>query len=146
MTRLPWREAGEGVLVLRYPVLDVNVTLVRGDGAALLVDTLATPRQARDLLEHVRQVTDDALSIVNTHHHFDHCFGNAVVAAAHPGCAIWAHTATADLLRREGARLVRSVAERWLPREAGLDPTLADTVLLPPGNTVAREVDLTVGG
>ena len=39
-------EVADRVYVLRYPVLDVNVTLVVGDGAALLVDTLSTAAQA----------------------------------------------------------------------------------------------------
>ena len=42
-------EVADGVYVLRYPVLDVNVTLITADGRALLVDTLSTDRQARAL-------------------------------------------------------------------------------------------------
>ena len=42
-------ELAAGVHVLRYPVLEVNVVLVVGDGAALLVDTLSTAAQAREL-------------------------------------------------------------------------------------------------
>ncbi len=38
-------EVADRVLVLREPVLAVNVTLVLGDGAALLVDTLSTAGQ-----------------------------------------------------------------------------------------------------
>ena len=42
-------ELADRVYLLRYPVLDVNVTLVVGDGAALVVDTLSTPAQATEL-------------------------------------------------------------------------------------------------
>ena len=70
-------EVADRVHVLRDPLLHVNVTLVVGDGAALLVDTLSTAGQARELAEAARAVTPHPWTIVNTHHHFDHCFGNA---------------------------------------------------------------------
>jgi hypothetical protein len=46
VTPRAWVEVADRVFVLRYPVLDVNSTLVVGDGAALLVDTLSSARQA----------------------------------------------------------------------------------------------------
>jgi hypothetical protein len=49
-------EVASGV-VLRYPVLDVNTTLSLGDGAALVVDTLSSAAQARQLVDAVRRVT-----------------------------------------------------------------------------------------
>ena len=42
-------EIADRVYVLRYPVFDVNVTLVVGDEAAVLVDTLSTPAQGAEL-------------------------------------------------------------------------------------------------
>ncbi|NHW88014.1 MBL fold metallo-hydrolase, partial [Escherichia coli] len=50
-------EVADRVFVLREPALAVNVTLVLGDGAALLVDTLSTAGQAADLAVAVRAVT-----------------------------------------------------------------------------------------
>lgn len=47
----------DGVHVLREPLLHVNVTLVVGDGAALLVDTLSTAGQAAELAAAARAVT-----------------------------------------------------------------------------------------
>jgi len=41
-------ELADRVYLLRYPVLDVNVTLVLGDDAALVVDTLSTAGQAAE--------------------------------------------------------------------------------------------------
>jgi len=78
-------EVGPDVYVLRYPVLDVNVSLIVGGEVAVVVDTLSTVDQATELATAVRAVTPLPLAIVNTHHHFDHCFGNATLAASTPG-------------------------------------------------------------
>jgi glyoxylase-like metal-dependent hydrolase (beta-lactamase superfamily II) len=136
-------EVAPGVHVLRYPVLDVNVTLVLGDGAALVVDTLSTDAQAAELRDAVRRVTTAPLRVVNTHHHFDHCFGNAVLAG--PGTEVWAAEEAARLLRERGAAVQRAA---YL--ELAGDPDLADAVatvrLRPPDRTVHLESTLDVGG
>jgi glyoxylase-like metal-dependent hydrolase (beta-lactamase superfamily II) len=139
-----FREVGAGVFVLRYPVLDVNVTLVVGDGAALLVDTLSTTAQATALAAAVRAVTRDPWTIVNTHHHFDHCFGNAVLAGGR--CAVWGHEAAAALLRERGERLRRQWYEEWEPVDPELAAGLAEAPILPPTDTVHQERWLDVGG
>jgi glyoxylase-like metal-dependent hydrolase (beta-lactamase superfamily II) len=90
------REIAAGVHVLRHPVLDVNATLVVGGAAALVVDTLSTPGQAQELLAAVRRVTPLPLAVVNTHHHFDHTFGNGVFAAV--GAPVWGHEEAAALI------------------------------------------------
>ena len=87
---MPFVEVADEVYLLRYPVLDVNSTLVIGSEVAAVVDTLATDAQAGELLTAVRAVTSLPLVVINTHHHFDHCFGNRCVVAASPGAAVWA--------------------------------------------------------
>jgi len=141
MTR--FAEIARDVYVLRYPVLDVNVTLVVGDGAALLVDTLSTDAQAAELVEAVRRVTAAPLTVVNSHHHFDHCFGNAVVAA--PETAIWAHEEAARLLREEAARLQRHWYEKYAPTSPDLADGLAAVTVRPPDRTVHLEATVAVG-
>jgi glyoxylase-like metal-dependent hydrolase (beta-lactamase superfamily II) len=144
-----FRELADRVYVLRYPVLDVTVTLVVGDGAALVVDTLSTPGQAAELADAVRAVTPYPLTIVNTHHHFDHCFGNATLAAAAGGAGeadIWAHEAAAAHLRERGARWQRQWYEQWLPIEPELAEGLAEAAILPPNRTVRTEATVDVGG
>ncbi|HEY8472007.1 MAG TPA: MBL fold metallo-hydrolase [Natronosporangium sp.] len=138
------REVAAGVHVWRYPVLDVNATLVVGDGEALLVDTLATDPQARELAEAIRAVTAYPLTIVNTHHHFDHCFGNAVLAAG--GRPIWAHQEAAALLATGAERLRRQWYDEWAPTEPGLAAGIAEARVVPPDHLVRHEAALTVGG
>jgi glyoxylase-like metal-dependent hydrolase (beta-lactamase superfamily II) len=137
-------EVARDVYVLRYPVLDVNATLVTGDGAALLVDTLSTDAQARELLDAVRRVTGDPLTVVNTHHHFDHCFGNTVVAGSDR--PVWAHEEAARLLREEAVRLQREWYAEWAPTHPELAEGLGAVTVRPPDRTVHLEATLDVGG
>jgi glyoxylase-like metal-dependent hydrolase (beta-lactamase superfamily II) len=138
MTEPDWAEVADRVFVLRYPALDVNSTLILGDGAALLVDTLASARQAAALTAAIRRLTATDPVVLNTHHHFDHCFGNASV----PSPAVWAHPRCAALLRDHGDRIRHQAAEEF--------PELADEVaateIRPPDRELHDSADLDVGG
>jgi glyoxylase-like metal-dependent hydrolase (beta-lactamase superfamily II) len=85
------------------------------------------------------------LVLVNTHHHFDHCYGNAVLADLSPGSQIWAHDATLITLRDDGVKLQRAWYEQLLP----IDPDLADSVaavsLRPPERGVHTESIMDIG-
>ncbi|MFC4144648.1 MBL fold metallo-hydrolase [Micromonospora mangrovi] len=137
-------EVADRVHVLRDPLLHVNVTLVVGADAALLVDTLSTAGQARELAEAARRVTPHPWVVVNTHHHFDHCFGNATLAADPPR-PVYAHELAAAALR-DPDRLRRAAYEEMRDEQPGLAAELADTVLLAPTHTVHTETVLDVGG
>ncbi|MDG4826738.1 MBL fold metallo-hydrolase [Asanoa sp. WMMD1127] len=156
-------EIADRVYVLRYPVLDVNVTLVVGDEAAVLVDTLSTPAQAAELTAAARRVTGAPWAIVNTHHHFDHAFGNATVARQDPPPAesfprfgdpdaevaaetrIWAHEETARLLgHEESAR--RAAWEAVRDSHPELADEVARAALLPPNEPVLTTAALDLGG
>lgn len=138
-------EVADGVHVLREPLLQVNVTLVVGDDAALLVDTLSTAGQARDLAAAARAVTPHPWIVVNTHHHFDHCFGNATLAADPPR-PVYAHEVAAAALRERPDQLRRAAYEEVREERPALAAELADTVLLAPTHTVITETVLDVGG
>lgn len=137
-------EVAPEVYLLRYPVLDVNVTLVVGDGEALLVDTLSTDAQARELAEAARTVTPYPFTLVNTHHHFDHCFGNAVLAAGDR--PVWGHPEAAALLAERPDRLQREWYEEWAPTHPELAAGLAAVRVVPPDHLVRREATLRIGG
>ena len=137
-------ELADRVHLLRYPVLDVNVTLVVGDGEALVVDTLSGALQASELGTAIRRITLNPLTLVNTHHHFDHCFGNATLAD--DGADIWAHAAAAAHLRERGTHWQREWYRQWLPTEPELAEGLAEATILPPNRTVRTEATLDIGG
>jgi glyoxylase-like metal-dependent hydrolase (beta-lactamase superfamily II) len=131
-------EVADRVFVLRYPVLDVNVTLVLGDERALLVDTLATTAQARELATAVSALTDRPLTVLNTHHHFDHCLGNGVFADA----PVYAHPETIEhLATADPAGLWRE----WAPTHPGLEGLRTTPVRLP-DRRVEHEETLDLGG
>jgi glyoxylase-like metal-dependent hydrolase (beta-lactamase superfamily II) len=95
-----WAEVGDGVFVRRHASLDLNCGLVVGEGACLVVDTRCDLEEARDLIAAVRRVTPHPWTVVNTHAHYDHCFGNAAFRPAEiwasRGCAA-AMPSTVDL-------------------------------------------------
>lgn len=157
MTR--FAEVADGVHVLRYPVLDVNVTLIVGDGTALVVDTLSTEAQANEVIAEIRRITSAALLVVNTHHHFDHCFGNDTFvragragapdragAANRAGTAVWGHESVAALLRTRGAAMRHRLRTEWAAHDPVLAEGLASVTIHPPDHPVRSEARLDVGG
>lgn len=110
----PWQEVGERCYRRRYDSYDLNIGVVRGSDALLLVDTRCHDREAAELLDELRVFgTRPIRWVVNTHWHFDHTFGNAAIRrAAAPGLEIWGHRVMRDELLRwaESARARHTVA------------------------------------
>lgn len=69
-----------------------NSGFLLGPGAVTLIDTASTERRARALRAAIGSVTDlTPRTLINTHHHGDHTYGNGVFAAdatiiGHDGC------------------------------------------------------------
>jgi glyoxylase-like metal-dependent hydrolase (beta-lactamase superfamily II) len=138
-----WTEVGERVYVRRHRSMDLNVGLVVGEGACLVVDTRQSEARARDLVGAIRTVTPHPWVVVNTHHHFDHSFGNAAFRPAR----IWGHRRCADAILDRGERTRHIVAGR--AREAGDEAEAADleaSRIDPPDELVDDVVTLTIGG
>jgi glyoxylase-like metal-dependent hydrolase (beta-lactamase superfamily II) len=134
-----WFDHGEGTFSKRYPSLDLNIgAVICGDGV-LVVDTRAHHGQARELLADLGRITPHPVRwVVNTHHHWDHTFGNAVLLPA----PIWGHERCAEALRLSGERMRREV-KQWDPRDA---PFFDDVVVNPPDHTFDRDATLTLAG
>ena len=135
-----WQEVGDRVYRMRYRSLDLNVGVVVGDDEVLVVDTRSFAAEAAELLADLRRLTTlPCRQVVNTHAHFDHCFGNATLRPA----AIWGHERCAAHLR-SGADRERAHLLRWLPEAAG---ELDGVVLDPPDRLVGDAgAELEVGG
>lgn len=71
-----WDEVGDGCFRRRYESFDLNIGVVRGSDALLVVDTRADLRQAEELLADLRVFGCPVRWVVNSHYHFDHVFGN----------------------------------------------------------------------
>jgi glyoxylase-like metal-dependent hydrolase (beta-lactamase superfamily II) len=138
-----WSEVGDRVFVRRHQSMDLNVTLLVGEGACLVVDTRATRRQGRELADAVRTVTPHPWAVVNTHFHFDHSFGNAAFRPA----TVWGQRRCADTLAERGELMRGVMADRY--RDAGqeeLARDIAASPIDPPDELVDDIATLTVGG
>jgi glyoxylase-like metal-dependent hydrolase (beta-lactamase superfamily II) len=126
-------EVADRVWVARYEWLDVNVTLVGGDRGLLVVDTHASAVAAQEVVADVRRLgAGDVTGIVNTHWHFDHCFGNGTFRAAYGGLPIVAHETAAEELASWGQEAMR---------EHGIE----DTEIVPPDRTFSSALVLELG-
>ena len=102
-------ELASGVFLARYPQWDVGVGLVVGSVAALVVDTRAATAQGGEVLEHVGRMGlgVDVTTVVNTHVHFDHTFGNRAFERA----TVIAHERVAATFVADAERLKRLVRD-----------------------------------
>jgi glyoxylase-like metal-dependent hydrolase (beta-lactamase superfamily II) len=74
--RRDWQEIGDRVYRMRYRSLDLNVGVVVGEDEVLVVDTRSFAAEAAELLADLRRLTQlPCRKVVNTHWHFDHCYG-----------------------------------------------------------------------
>src|SRR6266545_4056686 len=134
-----WQEVGERVFRRRYPALDLNVGAVLGGDEVLVIDTRSWRAEAEELLRELRALTSlPCRQVLNTHAHFDHCFGNAVFRPA----AVWGHQRCAEDLRLHGEEQRRNVM-KWFPRAAA---DLASLEIVPPDRLVADRATVDLGG
>ena len=73
-----WQEIADRVWVRRYRFYDQTIGVVAGTGGLLVIDTRTSHRQGAELRADLRELPGAVRWGVNTHHHHDHCFGNAV--------------------------------------------------------------------
>jgi glyoxylase-like metal-dependent hydrolase (beta-lactamase superfamily II) len=104
MTR--FEEVADRVWVARQEWYDLNVALVGGSQGLLVVDTQASARAARAIVEDVRALgVGDVTAVINTHEHFDHTFGNVAFRAAYGAVPIHAHEVAAERTVWAGERI-----------------------------------------
>ncbi len=96
-----WRELAPGIHTVTCEPERVNVGLVIGTGAAMLVDAGSTPAQGAELLATARNIAGVPVThVVITHNHHDHWFGLAgmdnVTSIAHENLLDEPSTATGE--------------------------------------------------
>ncbi len=136
-TRL-WREIADQVFVRRYVDFDVSVGLVLGDEAALVIDTRGSERQGRELLDEVHWITNNRLVVANTHHHYDHAFGNFPFLPAE----IWAHEQCPVRLAADSKEVQLTLAAT-MPEVA---QEYAETHIALPDKTFRTSAEVDLGG
>jgi len=142
---LPFSEVADGVYV-RFGVHEevtaancgaiANIGFIVGDDSVAVIDTGTTHNQGLALRDAVAAVTDKPIShVINTHVHFDHCFGNDAFSAL--SVPIIGHK-----------NLPRALADRgtfYSDLLSGLCPDFAGTKVVPPTETVADSLDIDLG-
>ncbi len=132
-----WREIADQVFIRRFVDFNVTVGLVVGDETALVIDTRASERQGRELRDELHWLTQARLIVANTHHHYDHAFGNAAFL---PG-DMWAHERCAARMRSD-ARTTQLALAAAMPEVA---QEYADTNITPPNKTFRDSVVVELG-
>jgi glyoxylase-like metal-dependent hydrolase (beta-lactamase superfamily II) len=134
-----WDEVGDRVFVRRYEFYDQNIGLILGRAEVAVIDTRSTYAQAREIQEHIRELTGDPVGVViDTHGHFDHVFGNGIFRPA----TIWGHERCVTFMVRNGEARKRTIAIE----EPTLADELAEIVIDPPDRIFATHARVEVGG
>jgi glyoxylase-like metal-dependent hydrolase (beta-lactamase superfamily II) len=128
-----WHEIAERCFRRRYSDFDVTVGVVVGAEGAVVIDTRASVAQGVRLRDDVRRLGVDDPIVVNTHGHFDHCFGNAAFAGER-----WGHTSLPDYL----AHTARPMLAREFP---GWAEKVETDLLLAPDHLVTDRAELDLG-
>jgi glyoxylase-like metal-dependent hydrolase (beta-lactamase superfamily II) len=132
-----WHEVADHVYYRRFVDFNVTVGLVVGDEATLVVDTRGSERQGRELMGEIRWITQNRLIIANTHHHYDHCFGNFAFLPVE----MWGHEQCAARLRSD-SRTTQFALAAAMP-EIAYEYT--ETRITPPSKTFRESVSLELG-
>jgi glyoxylase-like metal-dependent hydrolase (beta-lactamase superfamily II) len=145
---MAWLEVGDRVFTWRFRFFDQQIGVILGGGDVAVIDTRSTPIQAREIVDAIRELTRDPVSIViDTHWHFDHSFGNATFRPA----TIWGHARVPGRMLGQGPSVIEEVAAE-IPsiaddiRQVVIDPperTFDDTATVAVGD---RELRLTYLG
>lgn len=90
-------EIKTGVFACLMDNKSANAGFVLTERGVIVIDTLDTPERGRQLAAEIRARTEKPiLFVINTHHHYDHLFGNqAFDAPVVANCALSSHLAQA---------------------------------------------------
>ena len=143
MTEVRWVEVAPGVHVRRHEELNLNCGLVIGQRRALVIDTRSYHQHGEELLAAVRELTGLELVVVNTHAHYDHCFGNS----AFRDSQIYAHTLMLeDLIRTGESQRGQIVAHMRDTDRPEIARDIETTEIVLPFYVVDSDTEIDLGG
>lgn len=141
-----WLEVGDRVFARQYRFLHQQIGAILTDDGPVVIDTRSTVVHAREILADLRALTAQPVAaVIDTHHHFDHSFGNHEFRPA----PIWGHVRCAERIR---ANLLNSAAHarnlvEIVEEYPSISGELDDVILDPPDRTVDDEgAILDIGG
>ncbi len=107
-----FREVADRVWVARQEWFDLNICLVRGSDGLVVVDTHASSKAARAVVDDVRALgIGRVTAVVNTHEHFDHTLGNGTFREVFGPLPVYAHETAAERTVEAAARVRQRYAE-----------------------------------
>ena len=142
-----WDEVGANVFRKRFDPCDVSVTAVVGSSGVAVVDTRCSLSEAREVKEQLRRLTSAPVRwVVNTHAHFDHCWGNAEFVAPRlaPPARIWGHQSLVARLDPADPQLV-ACREELLAEGPEWADKLADLDYVAPTELVHKQASIDLG-
>ncbi|MBU0910886.1 MAG: MBL fold metallo-hydrolase [Proteobacteria bacterium] len=93
-----------------------NAGIIIGPDSIVVIDTLVSAREAQRFLRDIREISDKPISsVINTHYHLDHAFGNAEFAKQ--GAVIIAHAACRDEMEHKAADVLANTKNYGLTDE-----------------------------
>ncbi len=117
---------------------DQNIGVILGRDGLAVIDTRASHRLADEVRAEIPELTRLPIAaVVNTHHHWDHTFGNARFLPS----PIWGHARCAERVLADGDAMrsrVRSQAPQF-------GDELGEVVLTPPDQTFADVATVDLG-
>lgn len=143
LTQRGWSEVGDRVFVRRFDrwgsePFDQNVGVVLAADGLVVIDTRASYPLADELRAELRELSRlPVAAVINTHHHWDHTFGNARFLPA----TIWGHRRCAERVRDDGEAMRSRVASQ-APEYA---EQLAEVELTPPDRLIDDSATLDLG-
>ena len=141
-----WLEVGEAVFTRRYRFMHQQIGAILTDDGPVVIDTRSTVAHAHEVLTELAEITDRPVAaVIDTHHHFDHSFGNHEFRPA----PIWGHVRCIERIRRNledpaaHALNLAGIAAEY----PSIADELAEVTLDPPDRPVGDDgVDLEIGG
>ncbi len=150
-----WNEVSDAVYQRRYGSIDVSVCVVRGNGGLLVVDTRSSHREANEIRDDLCEFGATPVRwVMNTHAHFDHCFGNHRFGPnSDIGAPIYGHELMPkhlddyerELLAEWIDKGAGAEAEEWLVESIGTPESLREIIITPPTELVAKRALLDLG-
>lgn len=164
MSQRIYRTAGNVYCAVGWGL--ANMTMIEGDDGVVIVDTLESVDNAREVMRAFRTITDKPVkAIVYTHNHYDHTMGTAGIVdpedVASGVVTIYAHEKLMQGLLNQLSVVGEAVGIRsfytfgnFLDRgpegsvNEGIGPKLiaGKTGFLPPTKTFADKLEITVAG
>jgi alkyl sulfatase BDS1-like metallo-beta-lactamase superfamily hydrolase len=139
-----------------------NSIMIEGDDGIIIVDTMSTYEDAKEVIAEFRKITDKpVVAIIYTHGHLDHVHGTGAFLEEGKDIEIYAHESHVDFYINENSVLGPIAAQRsafasgaFLPDEGPdrynygvLAPMFPGTIAYaPPTQTFADELEVEISG